>query len=154
MTSESVVSEVVVSGGILVGDDGSEGAAAAIRAAAEEARLRGCTLHVLRAWSIVTAVRPADVPDGFVPSLVEFQAATLAAEEQRVATLLGETDLSVEVHVVHAPAVKALINAAGGAALLVLGARGRGGFSRLMLGSTADQCLRYSPCSVLIVRKG
>ena len=71
-------------GGVVVGDDGSACSAAAVRAAAVEARRRGEALHVVRCWSITTTERPADVPTGMVPSLLEFEAATLAAEERRV----------------------------------------------------------------------
>ncbi len=145
-------------GGVLVGDDGSADAAQAVRAAAEEAHRRGVTLHVLRAWRILSADRPDEVPPGVVPSLAEFEAATLATERTRVAGLLaglpeGPAGVPVEVHVVHAAATKALLEASQSADLLVLGARGVGGFARLMLGSTADQVLRYAACSVLVARE-
>ncbi len=39
-----------------------------------------------------------------------------------------------------------------GTDLIVVGSRGLGGFKKLLLGSVADGLLRYSPCSVLIVR--
>ena len=35
--------------------------------------------------------------------------------------------------------------------MLVVGARGRGGFRGLKFGSTADQAVRYSPVPVLVV---
>lgn len=139
-------------GGVLVGDDGSAGAAAAVRAAAEEAARRGVTLHVLRAWSMTNAVRPADVPHGIVPSMLEFEAATLAAEQERVMKLLADTTVDVQAHVVHAPAAKALIAAAATADLLVVGTRGQGGFKHLLLGSVAEQCIRHAAADVLVVR--
>jgi nucleotide-binding universal stress UspA family protein len=145
------VTEVRPDGGVVVGDDGSRFAAAAVRAAAEEAGRRGTTLHVVRAWSIASAERPADVPAGIVPSVLEFEAATLAAEQARVEALVG-TDVPVEVHVVHANAAKALIGASETAELLVVGTRGLGGFKNLVLGSVAEQCIRHSVSSVLVVR--
>ena len=151
MTSREVT-ELHPDGGILVGDDGSVCAAAAVRAAAEEAVLRGVKLHVLRAWSITSAVRPGDVPQGIVPNMVEFEAATLAAVRQRVDGLLAGSAADVEVHAVHAAPAKALIEAAGTADLLVVGTRGRGGFKNLILGSVAEQCLRHAPKNVLVVR--
>lgn len=151
-TTNREVTELRLDGGILVGDDGSTCAAAAVRAAAEEAVLRGVKLHIVRAWSIVHAVRPADVPQGIVPSMMEFEAATLAAERQRVEGLLKGSSADVEVHVVHAAPAKVLIEAAENADLLVLGTRGRGGFKSLLLGSVAEQCLRHAPVNVLIVR--
>jgi nucleotide-binding universal stress UspA family protein len=145
------VTEVRPDGGVVVGDDGSRFAAGAVRAAAEDAGRRGTTLHVVRAWSIASAERPADVPPGIVPSVLEFEAATLAAEQARVETLVG-TDVPVEVHVVHANAAKALIGASGTAELLVVGTRGLGGFKNLVLGSVAEQCIRHALSSVLVVR--
>ena len=139
-------------GGVLVGDDGSACSAAAVRAAAVESQCHGHALHVVRCWSITTSVRPADVPAGMVPSLLEFEAATLAAEERRVKELLEDTGATGSVHVVHAPPAKALVLASETADLLVVGTRGRGGFERLLLGSVADQCIRHAACSVLIVR--
>jgi nucleotide-binding universal stress UspA family protein len=142
-------------GGVVVGDDGSACAAAAVRSAAAEAQRRGEALHVVRCWSIPTAVRPEDVPPGIVPSLLEFQAATLAAEERRVRELLGGAEAAAAfVHVVHAPPAKTLLAAAETADLLVVGTRGRGGFERLLLGSVAEQCIRHAACSVLVVRTG
>ncbi len=152
-SSSSEVTELRLGGGVLVGDDGSACAAAAVRAAAEEAVLRGVGLHVVRAWTITTAVRPADVPHGIVPSTAEFEAATLAAERTRVAELLPGSAAEVEVHAVHGAPAKVLIEAAESADLLVVGTRGRGGFKKLLLGSVAEQCLRYAPCSVMVVRE-
>jgi nucleotide-binding universal stress UspA family protein len=154
MTSQLTpeVTEVHPDGGVLVGDDGSDYAAAAVRAAQEEAVRRGVTLHVLRAWSIMTAVRPADLPRGVVASLVEYEASTLAEEQRRVAELLGDSAAAVEVHVVHAAPAKALIVASQTVELLVVGTRGVGGFKHLLVGSVAEQCIRYAGCSVLVVR--
>lgn len=149
---EREVTEFRPDGGVVVGDDGSAGAAGAIRGAAEEALRRGVTLHVLRAWSITSAVRPADVPAGIVPSMMEFEEATLAEERSRVADLLGASQAEVEVHVVHAPAERALVKSSQTADLLVVGTRGLGGFKNVLLGSVADQCIRHADCSVLVVR--
>jgi nucleotide-binding universal stress UspA family protein len=145
------VTEVRPDGGVVVGDDGSRCAAAALREAAADAHRRGTSLHVIRAWSIANADRPADVPPGIVPSMLEFEAATLAAEQARVEALLDGT-VPVEVHAVHGTAVKALITASETADLLVVGTRGLGGFKNLVLGSVAEQCIRHAASSVLVVR--
>lgn len=150
---QQVTTEIRPEGGVVVGDDGSDCAATAVRAAAEEAVRRGLTLHVIRAWSLMSATRPADLPRGVVGSLPEYEAATLEAERARVDRILGqEPRAAVEVHVAHAAAANALLAASSTADLLVVGTRGLGGFKHLLLGSVAEQCIRHADCNVLVVR--
>lgn len=150
---QKVTKRVSPPGGVVVGDDGSAGAVLAVRYAREEARRRATTLHVLRAWTIITAARPPDDVPGYVPPLQDFEAATLAAARQRVQDLLGaDPGVPVEVHVVHGPAAEALIEASHTADVLVVGSRGLGGFGSLVLGSVADKCIRHGAGPVIVVR--
>jgi nucleotide-binding universal stress UspA family protein len=150
-----VTKHVRPDGGVVVGDDGSEGAARAVRYALEESRRRGVTLHVLRAWSIMSTTRPADVPPGFAASLAEYESAALAEEKARIDHLLGEdSDVPVEIHCVHSPAAQALIAASETADVIVVGSRGLGGFRSLVLGSVAEQCMRHASGPVIVVREG
>lgn len=140
-------------GGVVVGDDGSENAARAVRFALEEARRRGTAVHVVRAWSIMSTSRPLDVPPGFAASLEEYEQAAMAEEKARVDNLLGDgVDIPVEVHCVHSPAAEALIVASETADVIVVGSRGLGGFRSLVLGSVAEQCIRHAHGPVIVVR--
>lgn len=140
-------------GGVVVGDDGSEDAARAVRYALEEARRRGTALHVLRAWSIMSTSRPLDVPPGFAASLAEYEAAAMKEEKARIEALLGaDLDVPVEIHCVHSPAAQALIVASETADVTVVGSRGLGGFRSLVLGSVAEQCIRHCAGPVIVVR--
>ncbi len=143
-----------ISGGVVVGDDGSEAAARAVRYGLEEAGRRGCRLHVLRAWSLLSAARPADAAEGYVPPLAQFEAATRDVQARRLARLVGGTDVEVHSHLVHAPAVRALVAASRDADVLVVARRGGGGFSSLVLGSVAEQCVRHAACPVVVVHAG
>lgn len=140
-------------GGVVVGDDGSEDAATAVRYAREEARRRNATLHIVRAWSIMSTSRPADVPPGVAASLAEYEAAAIAQASARVDKLLGDDPgVPVEIHCVHSQAAQALIVASQTADVLVIGSRGLGGFRALLLGSVAEQCIRHAAGPVIVVR--
>jgi nucleotide-binding universal stress UspA family protein len=146
-----------VAGKIVVGVDGSAHAAAALRWAAEEAALRSATLEVVHAWSFVPVATPAD--SGLVPMAwtdnvelldVTRQAAQEAAAAQ-VAEVLGP-DHGATVSVVENGPAEALLAAAAGADLLVVGNRGRGNLAAALLGSTSAKVADQASCPVVVVR--
>ncbi|WP_307870182.1 universal stress protein [Saccharopolyspora endophytica] len=144
---------VEINSGVVVGLDTSASSLRALIVAAEEAERRNAVLHVVRAWSMRTAPRPADCPPNAVPSTEAFQQEVERETAKIVADKLGDPPkVTVEIHVVHSPSPQALLSASKGADLLVVGHRGRGGFSGLMLGSVAEQCVRHAACPVLVVR--
>jgi nucleotide-binding universal stress UspA family protein len=60
--------------------------------------------------------------------------------------------LSAESILVEGPAAKVLIDESKDADLLVVGSRGRGGFSGLLLGSVSQYVAHHCSCPVVIVR--
>lgn len=144
-----VLEELELDGGLLVGHDGSSASGEAVRWAAAHAARLGTRLHVLRAWVITTAPRPATQEFGYVAPLTDFETAVREA----LAADLSALDLPGEVrqHVVHGRSAKKLLAAASGVELLVIGRRGEGGFLGLGFGSTADQVVRHAPCPVIVV---
>ncbi|HEY6747863.1 MAG TPA: universal stress protein [Mycobacteriales bacterium] len=137
---------------IVVGVDGSQGSHAAVQWAAEEAARRDRPLRV------VHATVPTHLPtmrSVAVATTTEWkqQAEKVAADGAVAARRLHPT-LTVErkVHLNQNPA-QALADEAESAELLVLGARGSGGFARLRLGSTAVQLLELASGPVVIVRE-
>jgi nucleotide-binding universal stress UspA family protein len=149
------VREVVkFDGGILVGHDGSDCAQEALRWAARLAGRAHLELHVVRAWSLTTAPRPADWEPGYVPPLAQFQKAVTDELAAHVAAAGLDPAVPVTCHAVHRPPARGLIESAEHADLLVVGARGRGGFTGLLLGSVSDQCVHHAPCPVTVVRTG
>jgi nucleotide-binding universal stress UspA family protein len=144
---------VDVPGGVVVGHDGSGSSDRALAFAAEEARLRGLPLHVVRAWSMTSTQRPKGVPHGVVASEDEYTAAVTAELTAAVGRVLGaDVGLDVRLHVVHAGSAAALVSAAKRADLLVVASRGRGGFSDLLVGSTSEQVVRHADCPVVVIR--
>jgi nucleotide-binding universal stress UspA family protein len=131
---------------IVVGVDGSESAQQALRWAIDEARRRDATLEVVHAW------RRIPITDYFTTELEPGGSARYAQ------ALLDEavdaedcTGVTVERRLVPGGGAYALMHEAKGAALLVVGSRGRGGFSGLLLGSVSHQAAQHAPCPVVII---
>lgn len=139
-------------GTIVVGIDGSPSAAAALAWAVEDARARSWALRAVMCWDYLAQHHVPDTPIAFDPEYDE--AAAAAALEAFVGDAAGQPDVPIERRVVLDLAARGLLESAADADLLVLGARGVGGFEALLLGSTSDQCLRHSPVPVVIVRPG
>jgi nucleotide-binding universal stress UspA family protein len=149
------VCEVIrVDGGIVVGHDGSKCAQEALAWAARLARRVGIDLHVVRTWSMTSAPRPSSWQPGYVPPLVDWEKAVHDELSTHVAAAGLDPAVRVTCHVIHRPPAEGLMTAAQGANLLVVGARGRGGFRGLLLGSVSDQLVHHAPCPVTVVRTG
>lgn len=133
---------------IVVGTDGSEYAAAAMRWAAEEADIHGSSLGALLAWTYLDQHHP-DHSDAFDPEYTEDHAqATLAAW---VTEALGGGP-AIDQRVVLGLASRALLEASDAADLLVLGARGTGGFEGLLIGSVSERVAQLATRPVAVVR--
>jgi nucleotide-binding universal stress UspA family protein len=132
---------------IVVAIDGSEAARQALRWAVDEGRRRQATVDVVHVWHFPT-VNPA-------PNLGDYQPAAFEkAAEELIAAELGAMDtegVSVETHLLSAPAVSSILEAAKGADLLVVGSRGRGGFMGLLLGSVSNQIVHHATCPVVVI---
>ncbi len=150
MTGPIGVRESGVMTEIVVGVDGSEHSAVALRWAAREAQLRGGGLTAVLVWDLFNQ-RHADGSTRFDPEYddAHADAALLAAIEAAVGS--GAAASVTRRAVCDVPA-RGLIEAAQGADLLVVGARGLGGFGGLLLGSVSQQCLHHAPGPIAIVR--
>ena len=145
---------VTVDGGILVGHDGSECAQEAVRWAGRLAFRAGLDLHVLRAWAMTSAPRPSTWEPGYVPPLADWEKAVHDELSAHVRAVGIDPSVRVTCHTVHSSAARGLIDSAAGADLVVVGARGRGGFRGLLLGSVSDQVVHHAPCPVTVIRSG
>ncbi|MGH9047533.1 MAG: universal stress protein [Acidimicrobiales bacterium] len=136
---------------VVVGVDGSKASSEALVWAAEEARLRGATLRVVHAWSL-----PMLNSAEYVPAEV-IEEAPAAAEESlaaQVTDVLGSSpEIGMEHEVRQGPPARVILEAARDAELVVVGSRGRGGFSGLLLGSVSAQVAHHAACPVTIVRQ-
>jgi nucleotide-binding universal stress UspA family protein len=146
-----------MTGRIVVGVDGSDEAAAALRWAVEEAKLRDAGVEAVHAWAYIPMTTTADsglVPMAWTESTEMLDATHAAAArvaEDQVESVLGK-DHGVTVSLVQGDASDALLEAAQGADLLVVGNRGRGALKEALLGSTSGRVADHAPCPVVIVR--
>jgi nucleotide-binding universal stress UspA family protein len=138
--------------GVMVGVDGSEESMQAVAFAAAEADREGDGLTAILAFR-----RPA----GWIHLGMPVRGLAEAIEEENSIVLsesvagLGDKFPDLVVHQrleMDKDPAQALVDAASNARLLVIGSRGRGGFSRLVLGSTAHAVLRQVPCPTVVTR--
>jgi len=138
-------------GTIVVGIDGSEGSAAALRFAIEEARIRGARLKAVSAWHVPPAVYGA----GWAPSGTDLDEFRKLAESSLLASVAeaSGTESGVEIDQVlrEGQPADVLLAEARKADLLVVGTRGLGGFKGLLLGSVSQQVAHHAPCPVVVV---
>lgn len=137
---------------VVVGADGSESSLAAVRVAATAAVKRGRALRIVHAFiwpQLAVAVGPPrdGPPDLGLRHTAERLLAEASGEAQKAAP-----DVRVTTELVDGAAAPVLVHASRSADLLVLGDRGLGGFSGLLLGSVAVQAVEYAACPVLVVR--
>jgi nucleotide-binding universal stress UspA family protein len=138
--------------GIVVGVDGSSHSHKALAWAAEEAAIRNASLTVLTIAQAVVgyAGGPLTFPGDNAQTATAKEAAQ--AETDKILGELASKPASVTVTAVHGLPAQELIRASAGADLVVLGSRGAGGFSRLLLGSVTAQVAEHADCPVTIVR--
>lgn len=144
-----------ITGGILVGHDGSEASDKAVRWAVEWAGRVGCDVHVVRGWVMSSAPRPSTWSPGYVPPMTDFEQSVLEHLERDVKRLeLPPDGPAVHCWVLHGPAGRRLVEVSDKAVLVVVASRGSGGFRGLVLGSTADQIVRHANCPVVVIPAG
>jgi nucleotide-binding universal stress UspA family protein len=141
---------------IVVGTDGSETAAEAVRQAVDLAKLSGARLSIVSAYAPVPQRRvegeqlsaPADVQHEIGPREDVNLILDAAAAEARKA------GVEVQTHPVEADPAEAILNVAeeAGADLIVVGNKGMTGARRFLLGSVPNNVSHHAPCSVIIVR--
>ncbi|WP_328924013.1 universal stress protein [Streptomyces sp. NBC_00190] len=128
---------------LVVGIDGSESSKAALALAFEEADLRGAALRAIAVW------QPPHFP------LYDEEAALRAQRRMLSETTAGWSQKYPDVALAHeAPTghpVEELATAADHALALVVGRRGRGGYSGMRLGSVVHGLLHRAHCPVITV---
>jgi nucleotide-binding universal stress UspA family protein len=163
---------------IVVGVDASPGALRALTWGADEARLRMATLQVVHAYHAQALQAPVFFPsqealpgrvaaaggrppeqerDLSLEERAEFQTAVRRQAEDMLEGLLrecGETVAGVDVQrtvVEDRNPAEALVELSADADLVVVGSRGRGGFTSLLLGSVGHAVVLHALCPVVVI---
>ena len=165
-------------GRIVVGVDASPGARRALAWAAEEARLRQAVLEVVHAYHAGELAAPRYFPSQHAPpgelglesegpsqrelattlrDHAEFEGGFHTQAEELLDRVLGELGAALDGVEVRRTVVadrhpaKALVELSADADLLVVGTRGRGGFSELLLGSVSHAAVLHAASPVVVV---
>jgi nucleotide-binding universal stress UspA family protein len=133
---------------VVVGVDGSDSSREALLWAVDEAARRRLPLRVLGAWQSDHA---AETTAALVPSLADDCRAVVEAAAAHARTVSPGLDVSTTT--VHAQAASALIAASRSADSVVVGSRGVGAVTEVLLGSTSMQLAVYASCPVVVVRE-
>lgn len=137
---------------IVVGVDGSQDSDAALDFALDASLSREAELVLLMAWNV-------EVVDGYVVTTPgtdawnDVERRCREAVEQQLGRRRQDRhrDLPVSVEVVHGGRVESLCDRSASADLVVVGSRGRGGFTGMLLGSVTQEVLHAATCPVGVI---
>jgi nucleotide-binding universal stress UspA family protein len=144
----------MTAGPIVAATDGSEESLRAVDWAAREAELRGLPLRIVSAAALPprmaeqqTAAGVATVAD----TVVSNRDRALATATQRATAIAP--DILVDADGLSASPAQAITEAGSGASMLVVGSRGMGTFTALILGSVSRYAAAHAACPVVVVRE-
>ncbi|MFZ3554719.1 universal stress protein [Streptomyces sp. BH055] len=142
---------------VAVAVDSSGDAQAAVEAAFGEAERRGTGLLALHVWNTWSAEGP-DGPGALTPLVSNIselrKAAGQTLTDALAPGLAAHPHISVERRLLEGRVRPTLIEVSKEARMIVVGARGRGGFKGLIMGSVSQALLIHADCPVLVVRDG
>lgn len=146
-----VTNGIDISGGVVVGFDGSRNAEVAVRWAAQEAQRQGATLHIISCGYYPGMPFPGAEYGGVLPRS-SMQATEELARKGRTIAAKILTEGAIKAYAVTSRATEALIDASTTASLVVVGHRGEGAFASAVLGSVSSSVAQFAGCPVVVVR--
>ena len=134
---------------IIVGVDGSDGSVAALQWAVDHAAAAGARVVAVSVWEFpYTGDFTGSVT---LPSRLPMEEGAIATAQHVVEKVTVPSGVTVDVEVLEGSTSSQLMHRAADAAMLVVGARGHGGFVSLLLGSVATQCVNHATVPVVVV---
>src|ERR1039457_1893315 len=137
---------------VVVGVDGSEESLQAVEWAAQEAGRHSWALRIVSAPAAIPRIRAfhaaADTVAIALRGISERAIEAAVSRSREVAP-----GLRVSTGLLSGPAALAVADSGADAAMLVVGARGAGGFTAMILGSVSRYAATRAPCPVVVVRQ-
>jgi len=137
---------------IVVGVDGSKASVRALRFAVDEARVHGSDVRAVNAWHVPSLAYGAGMGPVPIDLAAYPQVAQARLEDSLREIEAADSGVTITPVVREGRAAHILCEEAENADLLVVGARGLGGFRGLLLGSVSQECAHHAGCPVVIVR--
>lgn len=134
---------------IVVGIDGSPTSTAALEYACRRAEATGETVVAIHGWHFREP--STDVWSSTTPS-VDTEERELLLAESIAGVRADHPDVRLEQEVVAVAPAKCLVDASASASLVVVGSRGLGFFTGMLLGSVSQAVLHGATCPVAVVR--
>jgi len=132
---------------VVVGVDGSAGSLVALRWAAEEATAIGCALAPLHVWHWPISYGWASIPENWDPS----KDATVVLDEAVALVRSLHPTLEITPQVIEGWPAQVLTHHAAGAEMLVVGSRGHGELTEILIGSVSEFCVSHAPGPVVVM---
>jgi nucleotide-binding universal stress UspA family protein len=140
---------------IVVGVDGSPSSISALRRGARIAAALELPLEAVTAWyypELFGGYRGGYMGEGFIPDSADLIAGAQAMLDEAVQAVFGDQPpTGFHGSVLEGRAAQTLIEESKGAEMLIVGSRGHGGFTGLLLGSVSQACVEHATCPVLVL---
>ena len=137
---------------VVVAVDGSEESMRAVQWAAREAAWHGAPLRIVSAAAVPPCPCLASpAPPAVADALRGISASALGEAVTRAAEVTS--GLIIDTGLLAGAPPVAVSASGAGARMLVVGARGTGGFAAMLLGSVSGYAATHAPCPVVVARK-
>jgi nucleotide-binding universal stress UspA family protein len=135
-------------GRIIVGVDGSPASLGALEWAVHQGELTGAVVEAVTSWQFPATYGGYPI----AAAATDLQADAQLVQDNAVKEALGDEATSVLRRVAQGHPVRVLLDVAAGADMLVVGSRGHGGFTGLLLGSVSEHVVARAPCAVVVIK--